>query len=98
MASELSRTFDADLRIDGEPVAFFGRWEPSSQDTALFTELETWARRIGARRVYGPIESSTLGLYRLQISDFDSPETFPGEPRNSPALPERLRGLGYEVA
>jgi hypothetical protein len=95
---ELSRTFDADLRIDGEPVAFFGRWNPSANDTALFSEFESWARKIGARRVYGPVESSTLGMYRLQISDFESPETFPGEPRNPAALPERLSALGYSIA
>src|SRR5579885_1740045 len=100
MSSKLSRTFDADLVIDGEPVAFFGRWEPRDEgsDRELFSEFESWARKIGARRVFGPIDSSTHGMYRLQISDFDSPETFPGEPRNSPLAPERLRSLGYTVA
>jgi hypothetical protein len=97
---ELSRTFDADLRIEGEPVAFFGRWEPGEEkrDRELFAEFESWARKIGATRVFGPIDSSTHGMYRLQISDFDSHETFPGEPRNSPAAPARLRALGYRVA
>ena len=85
--------------IDGEPAAFFGFWE-SIDDPApnrlLFQGLRDWARGQGAKRLYGPIDFSTFGSYRLRLDAFDA-GCFPGEPWNPPYYPALLESLGLRL-
>lgn len=91
--------FVSEQRVEGERAAFFGFWE-SLDDPApnrvLFQGLGDWARDLGARRLYGPINFSTFGPYRLRLDAFDA-GCFPGEPWNPPYYPALLETLGLEL-
>jgi len=79
---------------------FFGYWESvndRSADRAIFAKAERWLREQGAPRVYGPINFSTFGLYRLRIQTEPGAIPFPDEPFNPPSYPAALERLGYEV-
>ena len=93
-------TFDPALRIEGEPVAFFGYFEsrgaPAS-DAALFQRVEAWARERGARSLYGPINFNTALAYRLRLSAEPGALPFLGEPYNPPDYPARLEAQGYAL-
>lgn len=82
--------------IDGEPAAFFGFWESVdalAPNERLFAQLKQWARAQGARRLYGPINFTTFGAYRVRLDGFDQ-GAFPGEPRNPAYYPALLERLG----
>ncbi|MCJ8169129.1 hypothetical protein [Atopomonas sediminilitoris] len=84
-------------QVDGQRVAFFGYWEgidDSTPHAILFNELRAWARRQGATRLYGPINFSTFGAYRLRVDGFEH-GCFPGEPWNLPYYPALLSRLGF---
>lgn len=85
--------------VDGESVAFFGFWESTDDALAanqhLFAELRHWAAGCGAQRLYGPINFSTFGSYRLRLDGFAA-GAFPGEPWNPPYYPDLLERLGFE--
>ncbi|MDX1694549.1 MAG: hypothetical protein R3208_12355 [Ketobacteraceae bacterium] len=87
-------------RIEGKLAAFFGYWETKDNpaaNKALFEAFEEWARDQGAERIYGPINFSTYGMYRIRLDSFDAGQ-FIGEPFNPPYYPGLLEGLGYELA
>ncbi|CBL43823.1 conserved hypothetical protein [gamma proteobacterium HdN1] len=82
--------------VEGEPAAFFGFWEgidELSAHAALFSEFKTWAVNQGAKRVYGPINFTTFGAYRIRLDSFES-GAFPSEPWNPPYYSMLLRKLG----
>lgn len=89
--------FVSEQRVEGEPAAFFGFWE-SLDDPApnrqLFQGLSDWARGQGAKRLYGPINFSTFGAYRLRLDTFEA-GCFLGEPWNPPYYPVLLESLGF---
>ena len=98
-AARLAGFFRDDVRIDGEPVAFFGFMESIEDGTALaqlFRQLEHWAAGLGARRLYGPINFSTFGMNRLRLDQFDA-RPFPGEPYNPPWYPALLESCGFTI-
>ncbi|MFZ5723487.1 MAG: hypothetical protein ACOY33_07480 [Pseudomonadota bacterium] len=86
--------------VDGEPAAFFGYWEctadSAAANDALFAALAGWAREQGARRLYGPINFTTYGNYRLRLDAFDD-GAFPGEPWNPPHYAAQLARLGFDI-
>ena len=91
---------DRACTIDGRPAAFFGYWEhhaDSSASELLFAEAEAWARDHGADALYGPVNFTTLGNYRVRLSAEPNALPFPGEPYNPRAYGNELRSLGYEV-
>ena len=95
----LAGFFNPNLNIDGQKVAFFGYWEtPNNLESnqRVFSKFESWAKNKGAEQVFGPINFSTFGDYRLRIDGFDRPQ-FLGEPYNPNYYPELLASLGYEV-
>lgn len=91
--------FCQDQVVDGERVAFFGFWEGLEDLAAhrqLFDALADWAREQGATRLYGPINFSTFGAYRLRLDAFEH-GAFPGEPWNPPYYAALLEALGFGV-
>jgi GNAT superfamily N-acetyltransferase len=90
-----------DCCIDGRPSAFFGYWEhcgaPAASET-LFREAKTWAREQGAERLYGPINFTTHGPYRLLLEAEPNGRPFVGEPYNPPTYPALLESLGFDVS
>ena len=90
--------YNPDIEIEGERIVYFGFWE--SQDNlainqTLFSALESWASRIGAHRIYGPINFSTYQNNRLKIDSFDK-APFIDEPYNPDYYPSLLLQLGFE--
>ncbi len=91
--------FIREQEVDGERAAFFGFWE-SVNDSAptqrLLSALTEWARAHGATRLYGPINFTTFGAYRLRLDNFEA-GAFPGEPWNPDYYPGLLEQLGFTL-
>ncbi|NNM52251.1 MAG: hypothetical protein HKM02_08505 [Pseudomonadales bacterium] len=82
--------------IQGEQAAFFGYWETMNVPEAnatLFNALKTWAEAKGAKKIYGPINFTTYGAYRVRLDAFEA-GAFPGEPWNPPYYAELMQSLG----
>ena len=62
----------------------------------LFQRFEQWAKSNGAEAVYGPINFTTHGLYRVRLDYFEH-GCFPGESYNPSYYPALLEKLGYQV-
>ncbi len=89
------------LRVEGASVAFFGYWETEEQegvDRAIFERAEAWARERGATELYGPINFTTYGNYRLRLAAEAGARTFPDEPYNPSTYPQLLEALGFELS
>jgi hypothetical protein len=89
-----------DCYIDGHPAAFFGYWEQASAAASdeLIRRAKTWARDHGAERLYGPINFTTHGAYRLLVAAEPNARPLLGEPYNPPSYPALLETLGFGVA
>ena len=86
-------------QIDGKLAAYFGYWEGHNDPAAhkaLFADFEQWARENKAEVIYGPINFSTYGMYRIRIDSFSASQ-FIGEPYNPSYYPALLDALGYRV-
>ena len=86
--------------VDGRPAAFFGYWETRGDpgaDAALFDRAAQWAEARGAADLYGPVNFSTYGLYRLRTALEEGGVTFPGEPYNPPRYPALVESLGFRA-
>lgn len=97
--ARLAGFYNPSVNIDGQPCAFFGYFDCEDDldaCTDLFAEFEQWARERGARKVFGPINFSTLNDYRLRVDNFDK-APFPNEPYNKPWYPRILESLGFSV-
>jgi hypothetical protein len=91
--------FLSEQPVKGEPAAFFGFWESIDDEAPnrqLFQGLSDWALSQGVKRLYGPINFSTFGAYRLRLDAFDA-GCFLGEPWNPPYYPALLESLGLGV-
>jgi GNAT superfamily N-acetyltransferase len=91
--------FVSGQEVDGEKVAFFGFWESANRlrpNQQLFQALSEWAREQGATRIYGPINFTTFGAYRVRLNAFDA-SAFPGEPWNPAYYPQLLEELGFKL-
>jgi len=87
-----------DMVIDGVQAAFFGYWETTTDaDETLFGAVEAWAKAQGAKALYGPINFTTYGTYRLRVSAEPGARTFQSEPYNPPSYPAVLERLGFEA-
>ena len=83
--------------IAGEPAAFFGYWEEAGDgdgSAALFEAAEAWARSAGATAMFGPVNFTTFGSYRLRV-DASGGAPFLGEPYNPARYAPLLEGLGF---
>ena len=91
--------FQPSLRVDGRPVAFFGCWESQQDgaDAALFARLEAWARARGALDVFGPIDFTTYGPYRVLLDPGPGEPPFVDEPYNPAGYSELLEELGFAL-
>lgn len=92
--------FSPTLRVNQKKTAFFGFWETQndlSTNQKLFAQIENWARKQGAEMLYGPVQFSTFGRYRLQLSHYGEGETFDQEPYNPEYYAELLDGLGFKL-
>jgi hypothetical protein len=90
--------YDPAATIEGRIVAFFGYWETqadSATDARLLAKVSEWARAQGAAELWGPVNFSTAGNYRLLLSHEPGFVPFPGEPYNPPSYPARLEALGF---
>lgn len=91
---------DPSCVVDGERAAFFGFWESAGDDAAdaaVMARVEQWAREQGAERLYGPIDFTTYGNYRVLLSAEEGAVPFPGEPYDPPGYPGRLEALGFAL-
>ena len=55
--------------IDGVKAARFGHWETTEDleaDGLLMDAIEAWAKGQGAGVIYGPIDVTTYGTYRVR--------------------------------
>ncbi|MCP4663498.1 MAG: hypothetical protein GY856_49565 [bacterium] len=89
---------DPACRVEGRPAAFFGFWETRGgrRDNAeIFAEIEGWAMQQGAEELYGPVNFTTYGTYRLRTGPGDEEMPFPGEPYNRSSYPSLLESLGF---
>ena len=87
--------------IDGRPAAWFGFFESLDDRQAaelLLGEAAAWARAHGAAVLYGPIDFSTLGKYRVRVRAEPAAVPFPGEPYNPPYYAGLIEGAGFAVA
>lgn len=88
------------LRIEGVSSGFFGFFESRGKpetERAMFDELERWSRTQGLDALYGPINFSTYGPYRIRLSAEPEADMFVGEPYNPPDYQARLERLGYSL-
>jgi hypothetical protein len=87
------------LEVEGEPAALFGYYESVGNAVAEETVIEgirMWARRQGARRLFGPINLTTALPHGVR---FGGPSgAFLDEPYNPPTYPRQLEALGLELA
>lgn len=95
--TRLAGFYDPDLRIDGKTAAYFGYWESMDElapNEKLFQEFEGWAKSLGVDCVYGPINFSTFGSYRIRLNTFEG-GAFQGEPYNPSYYATILEKMGY---
>lgn len=86
-------------QIEGEQAAYFGYWETVNElapNQKLFAEFEQWAKSKGAQQVYGPINFSTHGQYRLRSAGFQE-RSFQGEPHSPEYYLSLMQQLGYQT-
>jgi len=99
-SARLAVFYNPSVRIKGRAAAFFGYWETTGErgdDLALFEKAREWAGRLGARDLYGPLDFSTHGRYRLRVSAEPGAVTYQGEPYNPPGYPRLLESLGFNA-
>ena len=99
-AARLALFFQPDLRVQGRSVAFFGYWESAGVDgvdAQVFERAFELARSWGAEDMYGPINFTTFGNYRLRLSCEVGGSTFPDEPYNPAHYPGLLEEAGFEL-
>lgn len=99
--ARLAGFYHPDRVIDGKRAAFFGYWESVERFEScrkLFKKFEAWALKQGAQRVYGPIDGSTFGRYRLRFPHDKIKQPFTGEPYNPPYYLKYMDWMGYKVA
>ena len=92
--------FQPGLEVDGRPVAFFGFWESAGSpgaDRMLFRRAVELAREWGASDLYGPINFTTFGNYRLRLTCEPGGWTFPDEPYNPGRYPAILEDEGFTI-
>ncbi|MGW7531292.1 hypothetical protein [Amycolatopsis sp. NPDC054798] len=90
-----------EMRIGGRPVAFFGYWETRAcpdDDARLFAHAAEWCRSQGAVELWGPVNFTTAGQYRILLSHEHEFLPFLGEPYNPPDYPRRLARCGFTLA
>lgn len=98
--ARLALFFQPALRVEGRSVAFFGYWESTGThgaDALLFERAVEIAKAWGAEDLYGPIDFTTFGNYRLRLTCEPGGWTFPDEPYNPPTYPELLEAEGFTV-
>ncbi len=86
--------------IEGRPAAFFGYYETTGDAAAIhavMTEVIAWARAEGAEILYGPIDFSTYGAYRLRTTGAGD-TAFVGDPYNPLRYNDELVAEGFAVA
>jgi len=83
--------------IDGERAAFFGYWEQTATAASarLFDAAADWARARGCTMLYGPIDFTSFGRYRVSLGSEPGGLPFPGEPYQAPGYAETLTALGF---
>lgn len=85
--------------VTGQKAAFFGFWETINNlscNQQLFSALHAWAKQYGITQLYGPINFSTFGQYRLRLNQFEK-TPFAGEPYNPPYYATLLEQAGFSV-
>jgi hypothetical protein len=96
----LAGFYDPSLRIKEEKVAFFGFWETADAvevNKEMFTAFEEWASALGATLVYGPVNFTTYGKYRIRLNLQPGEACFHGEPYNPPYYQALLEACGYTL-
>ncbi len=97
--ARLAGFFNPTLLVGGEPAIFFGYFESidnAEASAALFDGLRQWARSLGVSQIYGPINFTTFGQYRIRLDHFNSPP-FPGEPFSPDYYPALLQANGMSL-
>ncbi|WP_421512433.1 hypothetical protein ACOQH0_23240 (plasmid) [Enterobacter sp. JS8-1] len=85
--------------VSGQKTAFFGFWETINHlscNEQLFSALATWAKQYGITQLYGPVNFSTFGQYRIRLNQFEK-TPFAGEPYNPPYYATLLEQAGFSV-
>ena len=89
--------------IEGKRACFFGYFESTERSDdpegtrAVLSRAEAWARDKGAEWIFGPINFSTYGNYRIRLSAEPDAITFPGEPYNPDYYQDLLEVCGYQL-
>lgn len=91
-------------QIDGVPLVFFGHWETTGDeavDRDLFDRAAEWAQANGAKALFGPIDFTTFGRFRVATGSDDPAagpiRPFVDEPYNPLRYADRLKELGFRM-
>jgi len=96
--SRLAAFFKPEIKIAGRTVTFWGYWETTGDPATnreLFQQCSEWAADLGAETLWGPVNFSTFGNYRLKINSFDS-QPFYSEPWNPSYYPGLMEELNFK--
>ena len=80
-----------------EKIAFFGFTHfPNKTEPALwlFKKISEEAKKLGAKRLVGPLNYSTWFTYRWMTEGWDKVKTWP-EPENEKYMPEFIKQIGF---
>ena len=97
--ARLAAFFNPELEVDRQRPAFFGYFEAVNDLEAcreLFDEARAWASAQGATALFGPVNFTTYGQYRIKLDHFDK-RAFLGEPYNPDYYPALMEQLGFEL-
>ena len=86
--------------VAGKRAGFFGFFE-SLEDKSfcrrIFQKFELWAKNQGAQVIFGPLDLTTYGRYRVRFAHKKIQRPFTGEPYNPYYYPQLLEDAGYKV-
>ena len=99
--ARLAGFYNPAIEVEGKKVAFFGFWESIDEldpNIKLFSDFLKWAKTKNVDKVYGPINFSTYGPYRIKTNYREGEGCFQGEPYSPPYYMKLMDGLGFDVA
>lgn len=90
----------AGLELDGQRAAFFGFWEGVQGSTdaqvEMFEHAKRWCQQHGVTALYGPVNFSTYGDYRVRThTSARWMRPFVGEPYNPGYYGSLLEAVGF---
>ncbi len=86
--------------VDGQRAAFFGYWESmgdAEANAAVLARAKAFAAERGATVLYGPINFTTYGAYRILLAAEEGHVPFPGEPYTPRRYEAEFEAMGLRL-